>query len=84
MPDPHAKPEAKEAPDFDPAETAAWPELDPTGNVDLSQIDCNLLLTPAQRIQQLIGMLEFVRICREARIKRYGFDPATPADLEAA
>ena len=62
--------------DYDPADFPEYPELDPTGHVDISQIDCSLMMTPAQRIRQLEHLLEFARRVQAARIKRYGFDPA--------
>jgi hypothetical protein len=69
-----------ESRDIDPADFPGYPELDPTGHVDISQIDCSLTMTPAQRIRQLEHLLEFARLAQAARIKLYGFDPsADPA-----
>jgi hypothetical protein len=61
-----------------------YPPLDETGFVDLSQIDAMLSLTPQQRIQQFCGYLEFIELARQARIKRYGYDPAADGSVEAA
>jgi hypothetical protein len=58
--------------DVDPVGFPLYPELDPTGHVDLSQIDCSLMLTPAQRIRQLEEMLKFARHMQAERIRRYG------------
>jgi hypothetical protein len=73
-----------ETPDLDPADFPLYPELDPTGHVDLSQIDCNLTMTPAQRIRQLEDLLDFARLAQAARIKLYGFDPAADPVAETA
>jgi hypothetical protein len=42
-----------------------------------------LSLTPSERIQQFCGFLEFMELARQARIKRYGYDPAADAVVEA-
>ena len=59
-----------------------YPPLDETGHVDLYQIDAQLELTPKQRIEQFCGFLEFVELARQARIKRYGYDPAADGFAE--
>jgi hypothetical protein len=73
-----------ESSDYDPSDFPEYPQLDPIGYVDISQIDCSLMMTPAQRIRQLEDLLEFARRAKAARIKRYGFDPAADAIAEAA
>ena len=70
-----------EAPD-DPADFPEYPELDPTGHVDLAQIDCNLMLTPAERNRQHEMFLEMARAFRRAGIRHYGFDPALDPPAE--
>ena len=69
--------------DFNVAELPQFSEMDPTGTVDLSQIDCNLALTPAQRISRLDGFLRMMEQLRKSRIQRYGFDPGVPRPPEA-
>ena len=52
-----------------------FPELDDGGGVDLAQIDYNLRLTPAQRLDQLDNWLRFIRDAHRAFRERHGFDP---------
>jgi hypothetical protein len=59
-----------------------FPELDPTGHVDLAQIDCNLMLTPAERIRQHEMFLEMARAFRRAGMRHYGFDPSLDPPAE--
>jgi len=73
-----------DARDIDPAELSRYPELDPTGHVDLTELDWSLTLTPAQRIRPLQECLNFVAVARRTRVKRYGYDPAAGPDLEPA
>jgi hypothetical protein len=68
--------------DFNVADLPEFPEMDPTGTVDLSQIDSNLMLTPAERLARLDGFLNMMELFRRARIKHYGFDPAIPRPLK--
>jgi hypothetical protein len=55
-----------------------FPPTDESGNVDLSQIECNLQLTPAERIRRANSIRRFAEAARQDRIRRYGFDPADP------
>jgi hypothetical protein len=68
--------------DFDPAELPEYADMDPTGHVDLAQIDCNLALTPAERIRQYEMFLEMARAFRQAGMRHYGFDPALDPPAE--
>jgi hypothetical protein len=68
--------------DVHPAELPEYPELDPTGLVDLAQIDWNLLLTPAERIRQHERFLEMARAFRQAGARHYGFNPALDPSAE--
>ena len=54
-----------------------YPPTDETGNVDLWQIECNLALTPAQRIKRFEAFLEFCQTLRKAGMKHYGNLPAS-------
>jgi hypothetical protein len=58
------------------------PPSDPTGDIDLNQIEWNLRLTPAERLRPIAAMREFAEAARAARIRRYGFDPADPGSPE--
>jgi hypothetical protein len=53
-----------------------WPvdvqRTDATGEVDLGQIEFNLSLTPAQRIQQNDTWIEFIQIARRAGRRLHG------------
>ena len=69
---------------LDPADFAAFPPTDESGDVDLTLIDAMLELTPGQRLRQLDEFNQFVAIARRARIKLYGFDPADEGDLTEA
>ena len=66
-----------------PADFPDFPPMDETGEVDLSLVDVMLDYTPAQRISQLEGALEFIELARQWRIKQYGYDPAIDRSLEA-
>jgi hypothetical protein len=68
--------------DFNVADLPEFPEMDPTGTVDLSQIDSNLRLTPAERVARLDDFLRMMELLRQSRIQRYGFDPAIPRASE--
>jgi hypothetical protein len=49
-----------------------YPPLDETGMVDLWQIEANLAMTPAQRIQKFARFLEVQEAFRRAGKKLYG------------
>jgi hypothetical protein len=46
--------------------------------IDVTQLEHNLTLTPAERITQHDRALELVRALRQAGIQHYGFDPRLP------
>jgi hypothetical protein len=54
-----------------------YPPMDETGTVDLWHIECNLALTPAERIKQFEGFIEFCQTLRTAGMKHYANLPAT-------
>ena len=58
-----------------------YPPLDESGMVDLSQLEANLALTPAQRMKQFAGFLELHNAIRRAGKKYY--DELSPVDPEA-
>jgi len=60
--------------DFEPRTLPAFPPMDESGWVDISQIEYNLSLTVAQRIEQYFQWMEFVEIAREAGRKMNGVD----------
>ena len=62
----------------------AYPPMDPSGTVDLSQIDYNLSLTPAQRMDQMEAFMELACAARRACIERYGFHNSIQEPAEAA
>jgi hypothetical protein len=53
---------------------------DESGEVDLEQIEYNLSLTPAQRLQQLQDCVEFAISVRRAGEDVYGPIPSTAPD----
>lgn len=55
-------------PQVNPADLPDFPEMDPTGTVELAQIECNLNLTPLERLRQHDRFLEFFRAARRAFI----------------
>ena len=63
-----------------------WPvdvqRTDESGEVDLEQIEHNLSLTPAQRIEQAQHWLELVELVRQAGRRHYGLErgDAPPAE----
>ena len=59
-----------------------FPEMDSSGTVDISQIEYNLSLTPAQRLQRLDEWLRFIRLAHRAFRDRHGIDPADLGTLE--
>jgi len=59
-----------------------FPELDESETVDLAQIDYNLGLTPAQRLDQLDNWVRFIRVAHRLFRERHGFDPGDPGPTE--
>jgi hypothetical protein len=59
-------------PKFDPRTLPLYPPMDESGNVDLSHIEYNLSLTPAQRWRQHARALELVLALRAAGEKLHG------------
>ena len=59
-----------------------FPPRDASGDVDVNQIECNLRLSPAERIRRNSAASEFVAAARRARIRLHGFDPATARQAE--
>jgi hypothetical protein len=47
-----------------------YPYMDESGTVDLSQIECNLMLTPAERLRRHDEFRIFVEQARRANEKR--------------
>ncbi len=68
MPDPNAMSD----PPLDPWQAAI------DYGIDVAQLEYNLTLTPAERIQQHDRALELVLALRQAGIRYYGFDPRLP------
>lgn len=66
----------------EPIEMPDYPPMDESGWVDLTQIQANLALTPAQRMKQFEGFLELAAAMREAGRKYHGnlppIDSQTP------
>jgi len=58
------------------------PPTDPTGDVDLSILEYNLSLTPAQRVRAHASALALVMAMERARNKRHGLDAPTVATPE--
>jgi hypothetical protein len=54
-----------------------YPPLDETGMVDLWQIEANLAMTPAQRIQKFMRFLELENAIRRARANHNGDIPSS-------
>lgn len=71
----------KEPSSSDPL-AAAFPRTDPTGEVDMEQLEYNLSLTPDQRMRQYMEWLEFVEVVRQAGREYYGLEPRTPETAE--
>jgi hypothetical protein len=65
--------------DVDPAQSIEFPPMDPTGTVDLHQVESNLLLTPAERLRRHDEWLRFTRAAHRAPKQRHGIDPANIA-----
>jgi hypothetical protein len=76
MPD-DAKPE-----ELDALGQPRYPYMDESGTVDISQIECNLLLTPAERLQRHEDFLEIIDTFRKAGEKYYGRKYSTPSTSE--
>ena len=64
----------------EPLDMPDYPPMDESGWVDLTQIQANLALTPAQRMKQFEGFLELAKVMREAGRRYYGNLP--PIDSE--
>ena len=59
---------------------APFPRTDPTGEVDMEQLEYNLSLTPDQRMRQYMEWLEFIEVVRQAGREHYGMESrAAPA-----
>ena len=58
-----------------------WPvdvqRTDPSGEVDLGQLEYNLSLTPAERLAQNDAWVEFIHIARRAGQKLHGQKTST-------
>jgi hypothetical protein len=63
-----------------------WPidvqRTDASGEVDLEQIEYNLSLSPAQRIDQAEQWLEMIEIAREAGRRHYGLERGDAPSVE--
>ena len=57
---------------------SVFAEVDESGDVDLSLIEYNLSLTPAERLRRAHSLRLFAEAARADRIRRYGLDPADP------
>jgi len=68
--------------DLDPIALSQFPETDVTGDIDLSLIDYNLSLSPAERIRQHLEFAQFVEVVRRAGAKHYGVDARTSEETE--
>ena len=64
-----------EKPSDDIIDFPDYPPMDETGMVDLWQIEANLAMTPAQRIEKFSRFLEFQEAIRRAGRKRNGDVP---------
>jgi len=72
--------DTQEQPSLGKKEKNAWQAAIDYG-IDVSQIDDQLALTPAERIKRHSQVLVLVRALRQAGMKRYGFDPRPPEEL---
>jgi hypothetical protein len=52
-------------------------KMDGSGEVDLGQLEFNLSLTPAERIEQNDSWIEFIHIARQAGRRLYGEETST-------
>ncbi|MCY2953613.1 MAG: hypothetical protein NTU53_16785 [Planctomycetota bacterium] len=52
------------------------PHQDP--DFDKNLVECMLALTPTERLERHEQWRQFQEIARQARIARYGYDPAVP------
>ena len=57
---------------FDPRDLPEFPPTDGSGEVDLSQVQYNLSLTPTQRIEQNDQFAEFIGVVREGGRRFHG------------
>jgi hypothetical protein len=64
------------APELNPADFPDFPPMDPTGTVDLEQLQSNLFLTPAERLRRHDHWLRFVKAIHRDFRKRHGIEPA--------
>jgi hypothetical protein len=53
----------------------SFPRTDPSGEVDMEQLEYNLSLTPDQRMRQYMDWMEFVAVARKAGQYFYGVEP---------
>jgi hypothetical protein len=58
------------------ADLPDFPPMDPTGSVDLEQLESNLRLTPAERLRRHDEWLRFVKGIHREFTKRHGIEPA--------
>jgi hypothetical protein len=68
--------------DFNLAEMPDFPPTDETGDVDLSQVEYCLSLTPAQRIEQNYHFRLFAEKLRQAGERYYGSPFPDPQEIE--
>ena len=63
-----------------------WPvdvqRTDASGEFDLGQLEYNLSLTPAQRVEQYLRWLEFVETAREAGRRHHAMERRSAAPTE--
>lgn len=63
-------------------ESQSFPRTDPSGEVDMEQLEHNLSLTPDQRMRQYMQWMEFVEVVRQAGREYYGLEPRAPETAE--
>jgi hypothetical protein len=54
--------------------SADMPPTDPSGEIDIEQIEYNLSLTPDQRLRQYFDWLDFMHLARKAGRDFYGME----------
>ena len=54
----------------------AFPEMDPSGTVDVAQLEYNLTLAPAERLRRRDDWLDFIKSAQRAFRERHGIDPS--------
>jgi hypothetical protein len=57
---------------FHPRDLPDFPPTDESGEVDLTQVQYNLSLTPTQRLEQNDRFAEFIAVVREGGRRFYG------------